>query len=193
MLELSHIFHTTCFPGYAGHLVGWVGWGGWGGDNVCWNFHTYSILHVFHGTQNLTVDLNQTRNVCLLTRLAQDLALAIVIKDPLADLRRLRAGPPRESPRHAHMLVAAFEGLCLVWQHFWLDHLILLARMGRPDPIPHFPKGILTSDCPLNTVLYHSRNIAIAFKMSCNDKGVLKPTGVVAVSVKCLPIGCELD
>ena len=34
--------------------VGWVGGGG-GGDNVRWNFHTYSILHVFHGTQNLTV------------------------------------------------------------------------------------------------------------------------------------------
>ena len=84
---------TTCFPGYAVHLVGWVGWGGvgevitfvgtfthlpcymfsrvrrasggvgwvgWvgrgggrGGDNVRWNIHTSSMLHVFQGTQGI--------------------------------------------------------------------------------------------------------------------------------------------
>ena len=31
--------------------VGWVRGGG--GDNVRWNFHTYSILHVFQGTQGI--------------------------------------------------------------------------------------------------------------------------------------------
>ena len=50
MLQVTQV-DTTCFPGYAGHVVGWVGWGGgWGCDNVRWNFHTWSMLHVFHGT-----------------------------------------------------------------------------------------------------------------------------------------------
>ena len=31
--------------------VGWVG--GWGRDNVRWNFHTWSMLHVFQGTQGI--------------------------------------------------------------------------------------------------------------------------------------------
>ena len=37
---------TACFR------MGWVG-GGWGCDNVRWNFHTWSILHVFQGTQGM--------------------------------------------------------------------------------------------------------------------------------------------
>ena len=32
--------------------VGWVGGGG-GGDNVRWNIHTSSMLHVFQGTQGI--------------------------------------------------------------------------------------------------------------------------------------------
>ena len=44
----THIFHTTCFPRHA--------------EPHCVDLNR--------------VDLNQTRNVCLLTRLAQDLALA---------------------------------------------------------------------------------------------------------------------
>ena len=43
--------HIPCdmFSRDAGHLVGWVGWGGGGGDNLRWNIHTYSMLHVLQG------------------------------------------------------------------------------------------------------------------------------------------------
>ena len=100
-----------------------MGWVGWGGEVITFvGTFTHIPYYMFpRHAEPYCVDLNQTRNVCLLTRLAQDLALAIVIKDLLADLRCLRAGQPRESPRHAHTLVAAFEGLCLVWSCLTLN------------------------------------------------------------------------
>ena len=47
-MEHSHIFHATCFPGTQGIWWGGLGGGG-GGDNVRWNIHTYSMLHVLQG------------------------------------------------------------------------------------------------------------------------------------------------
>ena len=56
---------------------------------------------------------------------AQDLALAIVIKDPPADPRCLRAGQSRQSSRHAHMVVATPQ---LCWSAVARD--LSLTRQG---------------------------------------------------------------
>ena len=47
-LDARSILHV--FQGTRGIWWGGLGEGGGGGDNVRWNFHTYSILHVFQGT-----------------------------------------------------------------------------------------------------------------------------------------------